>query len=230
MSDTKYELLKKRIETIEQENKELRALIEEQIFHFMSMFKREGHHGMHLIAENLKKRVLKNWGAETIDSTVLCLFLESDDLAKLKHASFYEILSNESDYDFNIYDNARERNIMEWHNKIESLDKATTDQLFSEIFKQEIKLIKEEGVPPKLMMDELEKALKHIENDGKSIFEWENFTILSLIPSSKSGTISGTFSETMWQVYKTFNKFKKNDKAQLIGIIQESIDDLRGLM
>ncbi len=49
MSDDKYELLKERVEKIERENKELRALIEEQIYHFMVMFKREGHHGMHPI-------------------------------------------------------------------------------------------------------------------------------------------------------------------------------------
>ena len=241
MNEDKYELLKERVEKLERENKELQVLIEEQIYHFMVMFKREGHHGMHPIAENLKKGLLKNWGEIMIINSgfIFYDFLEDFDLAKGKFKSLFDALSNEDDYDMDIYDSEAKRNLVDWHNKIENLDKATTDQLFLYIFKREVEVLKESyGSTDKLMIQlkkELKESLKRIENDKKPISKeitkdslvfppirpkkdtiFDNCIIFSLICSSvlktqKENIKSMNISESYLSeiMWQVYKKFKK---------------------
>ena len=240
MREEMYRTLKERIDKLEQENKELRAMIEEQIYHFMHMFRKDGHHGMHIITKDYRKQFLEGYFRDQFslkdEEFLLKILLSLKIPVKLhplsgKSKEYLEMsdlkpenvgLISES---IHYYSGDYNSDIVE---KIKELDNKTCETLYIIVLEQYFK----ESIIDGCVDEELEDMLKNLKNELKEIEEGDKYFQTEIPFISKQEYLPTSTSKKMWEIYEKFNKsiriqeteYKKNVVKAYIKKLKEHLN------
>lgn len=233
MREEMYRTLEERIVKLEQENKELRAMIEEQIYHFMYMFRKDGDHG--IITKNYRKHFLEGYfksqisveDKEFLFKILLCLkipiklhplfgkdkeYLEMSDLKPENVRLISESINYYGgDYNFDIIE------------KIKELDNQTCETLYIIIMNQHFKELIDG-----LIHEELEDLLKKLKNELKKIEERDKYFRTEIPFISKQEYLPTSTSKKMWEIYEKFEKpIKIQETEYKKKVVQAYIEKLK---